>query len=83
VSCAIEENPLRTLDQFQPRAVESAALHRRQVALLTDALRRSWWWQTARKRAICERRACRLRELLDCYDLPAGACVEVPSEWIR
>ena len=71
------------IDNLQPRAAECAALARRQVEILTEALGACWWWQGARKMALRERRAARVRELLDCYDLPPGGIVEVPTEWIR
>lgn len=71
------------IDTLRPRAVEDAALRRRQVELLTDALRACWWWQSARKLALRERRASRMRELFECYDLPPGGIMEVPSEWVR
>lgn len=64
------------------RRSPQSCLCRRQVELLTDALRECWFWQSARKSAIRIRRHNRLQQLFGCYDINPGEAVKVPTAWI-
>ncbi len=60
---------------------KAAALVEAIEAAVADE-RAAWFWQVRRRNIARTRRRRLVNHLRDYFDLPAGGCVEVPSEWL-